>query len=223
MNLSLLQGLLCVYLTLNSVSLLWTIPVFNGIELASSEPILLDESQLQDIRDSLLQVSNEIRNLKQESNWYESSITGVVLGAFLGAGLSAIGGRVSKYQTDEKAKIQLSYQIMKEWDDLRQDRNAAYEIFVVSDNGSDKRTAQDMLPFSNYSADERVHMNRVLEFFDRLDLLHRQQLIDEKVVVEYLSQDYQQWEEDYFSKQRGIETDPTFTYAFKEPYKWLLP
>ena len=141
----------------------------------------------------------------------------MVVGAFLGTGLSTASRLVTEQQAKHKDRIHLSYQVMKEWGGLREERNSAYELFVVPYGSA------PMPPFSSYQALDREHMNKVMEFFDRLDLLNQQHLVNEELVVGYLSQDYQQWEQDYFSKQRGgLETNPIFAYGFQGPYQWLL-
>lgn len=221
----LLIGLLNLPLALNPVALSEAASPLN--KNSKIQPSIqsslgsLNNTQAQDISESLSEISQELSNLRPESKWYNSTMAGVIVGAVLGAVLSAVGSRLSKYQAEEKAKIRLSYQVMKEWDDLRPDRNIAYEIFILS--GDKKSERIQLLPFSSYNASDRVHVNRVMEFFDRLDLLYRKKLIDREIIVEYLSNDYAGWENDYLSKQReGVETNPKFICGFKGPYEWLL-
>ncbi|MEM9090831.1 MAG: hypothetical protein AAGC93_19045 [Cyanobacteria bacterium P01_F01_bin.53] len=217
MRLRLFIGLLYLFLGFQLVASQKAAVAAGENEQVQPSIVRIEETQLQNINDNLLQISKELSNLSPESKWYDSSIVGVIVGAILGAGLSAIGSLISGYQSRRKSRINLSYQIMKEWDDLREERNSAYEIFVIPYSSS------PMPPFSSHTPLDRVHMNKILEFFDRLDLLHQQKLIDDTIVIGYLSQDYQAWENDYISKQRGgIETDPTFTYAFNKPCQWLL-
>lgn len=146
--------------------------------------------------------------------FYESPLITIFIGFILGL----IPALIGNFRTDRKEKNQLSYQLAKEWDSYRQNRNRADEIFVQQKKHGD---------FSLYSDKEKTDMHIVIEFFDRVNMAKEHNMINVKSVQDYLSIDYKEWDK-YFESQRayynqeGLGTSKKiYSSLFKGPYVWL--
>lgn len=137
----------------------------------------------------------------------------LLLSATLGSfGTFLIFERIRRIST-RKEKNKLSYELAKEWDSYREHRNKADQLFVKKPKHQ---------TFSDYDENERVNMNVIVEFFDRVDLAKKYDMINVPALYDYLSTDYSEWEELYFEEQRKLlENDPIYSYLFKGPYTWL--
>lgn len=117
-----------------------------------------------------------------------------------------------------------TFKIIQEWDSesMRMSRNIAHEFFVMDKfNPRHKKIKQP--PFSSHDAKTRFDMNKILEFYDRLNVLRNNDMIVENIIKEYFTSDYIQWYYNYFEKQKNIESDPEYKIAFdKHPYAWLM-
>lgn len=194
--------------------------------------ISLDENQLKSLNESLNKISQGLINSKSEEAWFDrllSPLLGVILGSIGTFLITERNRKISKQErendksiAENKSKIELTYQIIKEWDTYREERNIADDIFV-------KNASSPMKAFSEHPPNERMYMNRILDFFDRINVLKEQNLINIELTRGYLSDDYTEWWNNYIKYQKGfsgcsaIETNPSYIKAFVNlPDEWLL-
>ncbi|MGK7895498.1 MAG: hypothetical protein AB4372_18250, partial [Xenococcus sp. (in: cyanobacteria)] len=93
---------------------------------------------------------------------------------------------------------------------MRRSRNIAWEKFH-----KDPTAKFLKLPFSSYSAEERFDLNRVLEFFERLNLLSKHKMVKKRIIKDYFKRDYTKWDE-CFKEQIEKETDEEFKHGFEK-------
>lgn len=219
-------------------------------ESISTTTIVINEEQLEEILNTITS--------EPESPRYGSTIT-TIFTTILGGVVGAIGTFFvlernrnelkkerdgEREQERDKAKIELTYQVMKEWDSYREERVKADDIFVIrlrkeiensGENISDESIYEKVKPFHEIPYKERLYMNRILDFFDRLNILKEKELINKDLAFRYFRLDYTQWWDNYIKFQKGIadqkefadfrgkEDDPDYIPAFNNlPDDWLL-
>lgn len=218
-------------------------------ESISTTTIVINEEQLEKI---LTNITSE-----PQLPWHKSpSFYTTIAGGFVSILGTIVGGLITfcifernrtkskkdrdgeREQERDKAKIELTYQVMKEWDSYREERVKADDIFVIrlrkeiensGENISDESIYEKVKPFHEIPHEERLYMNRILDFFDRLNILKEKELINKDLASRYFTLDYTQWWDNYikfqkgFADFRGKEDDPDYIPAFNNlPDDWLL-
>jgi|GEM_PF-3963463 len=127
----------------------------------------------------------------------------------------------------EKYRQQLvnTFEMMKEWDSesMRTVRYEVYHKHILNKEGTEEKATQNILPFSKLSLEDKTSAIRIPEFFDRLDFLKTNEMIEEKKAYDYFSKDYVYWESQYFSVQRKmLEGNKIYNEVFEKQCTWLF-
>jgi hypothetical protein len=214
----------------------------NNNNESNQTTINLNQQQLQILINSISNINQkpiQVDIVSDEQKWYEKplivAVAGTVLGAVLGALLPwIISKKTDQTKTREQLKIN-TFELAKDWDsqDMRESRTLAWKKFskqrACCKNFHDYYESQDFQD-NNYA----INMLRIVDFFDRIYFLEKNELIDRRLAQTIFSEPFKNWNEECFKFQNEaltaiqyIKPDIEKTFAFvttegKPKLDWLI-
>jgi hypothetical protein len=198
-------------------------------EQPTNNQITSNKKQINQLRVNtvVIEASNnkpfKIENVSEDKSWIVN-----IIFLFIGALFSYLANLFLAGEQRKKDKYRQSlvntFEMMKEWDSesMRKARNIVF-VENILDEYKKERSKENICNFSNLPPEKSVLPIMLAEFFDRLNFLKENEMVDEKAVKDYFSKDYSYWESKYFSLQRDRHKDkPMYRYAFENKYDWLF-